>query len=399
MNRVGFIKTVVGELVSNMPPVEMNTLLAVGDVNRDGFVDLVICGRNGKMVWFRNQGRDGEWKSFLVDEVDRMECGGILADLGGDGYPDIVNGGDYRLDEVYRWENPGKDGLEKDGLKWKKWLVAKTGAGQIHDIITGDITGDGTGALIFTNQLGKDGTTIYHIPIPKDLTVSPWPGARKVAAAKYEQNPRHCYRKDGIQPEEGLAIGDVDGDGKDELVCGTHWYKYNGSGWDGHKFASGYLTTKCAIGDVDGDGRNEIILSEGDPCVYGKTEGGKVSWFKPKTDITGMWEEHVLEDHMLDAHSLQLGDICGNGKLDIFIGEVGFADGQRRYTVRPPRLLVFENNGYANFTRHVIDEGTGTHEALLADTRNRGVLDIIGKPLHGDEMWKIHVWLNNCTLT
>jgi hypothetical protein len=29
---------------------------------------------------------------------------------------------------------------------------------------------------------------------------------------------------------------------------------------------------------------------------------------------------------------------------------------------------------------------------MLIDMRNRGVLDIIGKPLHGAEKWMIHVY-------
>lgn len=26
---------------------------------------------------------------------------------------------------------------------------------------------------------------------------------------------------------------------------------------------------------------------------------------------------------------------------------------------------------------------------------NRGVLDIVGKPLHGPEKWKLHTWYND----
>ena len=110
--------------------------------------------------------------------------------------------------------------------------------------------------------------------------------------------------------------------------------------------------------------------------------------------------DRVVEDFLLDAHSLQLGDLCGNGRLDILIGEVGVADPHTdEYAVRPPRLFVYENDGRGGFfARHVIDEGTGTHEAVLADVWNRGVLDIVGKPLHGAEKWHVHVWANGSGL-
>ncbi len=120
-----------------------------------------------------------------------------------------------------------------------------------------------------------------------------------------------------------------------------------------------------------------------------------MAWFKPQDDMTELWEEHVLEDFLLDAHSLQLGDICGNERLDIMIGEVGMADHETdAYIQRPPRIMVYENDGQGHFTRHVIDEGTGIHDAVLADMRNRGVLDIVGKPLHGAEKWKVHIYYN-----
>jgi hypothetical protein len=394
-----FTKRVIGVVINATPPGPMNTFSTVGDINRDGLPDIVVSGRNGKMVWLENPGTDGEWKQHLIDNVEKMECGGSLHDLTANGYLDVINGGDSRLDEIYWWENPGP----RETGKWKRRMIAKTSSTQFHDTVIGDITGEGTISLVFDNQIAPGGTTLYRVPLPKDPRLSPWPGLEVIASGKCEPNPHHPYREDGIQPEEGLAIGDLDGDGKNELVCGTHWYKYTGhkdQPWEAHKFAAGYLTTKIAIGDIDGDGTNEIILSEGDPCVYGKTQGGKLSWFKPQENITGMWEEHVLEDRLLDAHSLQLGDICGNGRLDILVGEVGMADRDTdRYIVRPPRLIVFENSGRSNFTRHVIDEGTGIHEALLVDMLDRGVLDIAGKPLHGPEKWNVHVWYNQAIPT
>lgn len=380
-----FKKCVIGEVNNNVPPAEMNTFSNAGDINNDGFIDFVVCGRNGRMVWLENSRGDGEWKQHLIDEIEQMECGGSIYDLTGSGFSDIINGGDWRRDEVLWWENPGVC-----DTKWERRLIAKTGNGQIHDTMIADVTNDGRMSLIFTNQSG--GTNIYCIPLPEDPTVSPWPNMQVIASGKTEDNPN---RWDGKQPEEGLAVGDIDGDGKNEVVCGTHWYKYVDGEWKTHKFSSGYITTKCAIGDIDGDGKNEILLSEGDPFVYGKMQGGKAAWFKPKGQIEDMWEEHVIDEHLIDAHSLQLGDICGNGVLDILIGEVGVADPTTdEYIIGEPRVMVYENDGKGNFTRHIIDQGTGTHEALLIDARKTGKLDIIGKPLHGKEKWNIHVWKN-----
>lgn len=370
---------------------EFNVFSAVGDINGDGLPDAVIGGRTGKMVWLENPGIDGPWPQHLIDEVEMLECGGSIHDLNGDGRLDVVCGGDWRSDEIWWWENPGRP-----GVKWVKRLVAKTGHTQFHDTIIGDVTGDGQLSLVFTNQHGEGGTNIYRVPLPSDPTLSPWPGLELVAAGKWEYKPKNRWLSDGHQPEEGLAIGDVDGDGLSEIVCGTHWYKYKDGKWLSHKFATGYITTKVAIGDLDGDGRQEIVLAEGDPCIYGRTEGGRLAWFKARTDPTVLWEEYVLEEGLLDAHSLQLGDVFRHGRLDIFVGEIGMVDPESdMYIGHPPRLIVYENNGAAGFIRHIIDEGTGTHDAVLADLRGKGVLDIVGKPLHGPEKWQVHVWLNS----
>ena len=383
-----FTKAVIGELINPEKRGAMNTLLAIGDINANGLPDIVLGGRNGQMVWFENHGGGRAWERHLIADIENQECGGSLIDLTGNGHLDVINGGDYASTVISWWENPGVV-----QTPWPQRVIADTGHGQFHDTLVGDVTHDGTLSLVFTNQHGAKGTDIYRVPLPGDPTATPWPGLEVIGSGKTEPNP---YRPEGVQPEEGLAIGDVDGDGQDEVVAGTHWYKYVGGQWEGHKFASGYITTKIAVGDVDGDGQNEIVLSEGDPCVYGKTQGGKVSWFKAGADATAMWEEHVIEDSLLDAHSLRLADLCANGRLDILVGEVGVTDRETDdYVVRSPRLMIYENHGGGSFSRHIVDEGTGAHDAWLADTRGKGVLDIVTRPLHGPEKWKLHVYYND----
>jgi hypothetical protein len=384
---LGFIKMVVGELANPEGRGAMNTFLAVGDITRNGLPDVVLCGRNGRMAWFENPGKAEGWTRHIIADVENQECGGSLIDLTGNGLLDIINGGDWQSNEVSWWENPGEA-----GGTWPRRVAIEVSGTQIHDTAIGDVTGDGTLSLVFTNQHAEGGTTVYRVPIPQDPMVSPWPGLEVIGRAKTEPNP---YRDEGVQPEEGVAIGDLDGDGRNEVIAGTHWYKRVDGKWQAYKFATGYITTKIAIGDLDGDGQNEIVLSEGDPCVYGKTQGGKLAWFKPGADITQMWKEHVLEDGLLDAHSLRLADLTGNGHLDILTGEVGLADQETgEYIGHLPRITVYENDGEANFGRRVIDEGTGAHDAWLADMRGKGVLDIVTRPLQGAEKWHLHVYYN-----
>jgi hypothetical protein len=390
MASMQFTKHVVGTVENNLGGYPMNTFHVVGDMNGNGQLDIVVSGRKGRMVWLENRGPEETWVQHLIDpDVDHIECGGSLVDLTGNGQLDVIVGAGGNDDEIWWWKHPGPG-----GDTWTKRTILKTGATQFHDTLIGDALNDGTPCLVFTNQHGPSGTTVYCIPLPGNPRVTPWPDAMIVAQGLSEElvGPDGDVLK--MQPAEGIALGDLDGDGRNELVCGTHWFKQAGAGWDAHKFAQGYVTPKIAIADVDGDGRNEILLAEGDPCIYGKTQGGKAAWFKPGEDLTAMWEEHVLEEGLLDAHTLAAGDLRGAGTMDVIVGEIGVASDTRGYRIRSPRILYFANDGHGQFTRHVLDDGTGIHDGVLADMRGVGKLDLVGKPLHGTERWNVHVYYN-----
>lgn len=81
-----------------------------------------------------------------------------------------------------------------------------------------DITGAGTQSLVYWNQ--QEGA-LSVVPLPHDPRVLPWSPITQIARNMKEKN----------QPEEGLALADIDGDSVNEIIAGTHWYKWEGNNW------------------------------------------------------------------------------------------------------------------------------------------------------------------------
>lgn len=357
------------------PPSE-RTLCVIGDVTGNGVPDIVLAGRNPEPeLYYLSRDDDGEWKRYIMStECGRLEAGGFLSDINRNGRLDFVAGHDSRGDRILWWENPGVL-----GQPWTQHEIWQMPANQSHDQFVADMDGDGRLEVYFWNQGSR---ALYAVPVPDDPTRSPWPGVRALVTDVRE---------------EGFAAGDVDGDGRLELVAGQAWYRppqTPDGDWERHVFAQGFVAPRVAAGDFAGNGKIEIILAEGDASYLTERYYGRVARFWYEDDPTKLWNVEVLGDQFIDPHSLVIADFTGNGRLDLFVGELGDPNAHDRRA--PAQRVYFNQDG--RLIEYVIEEGLGTHESKLIQLD--GAPAIVGKPyrnvkpeiLRTADVDSIHLW-------
>ena len=109
------------------------------------------------------------------------------------------------------------------------------------------------------------------------------------------------------------VLGDVDGDGRVEVIVGVACYVYCLDGRDGslkwrYRADGQVYSLSAALGDVDGDGRVEVIVGVS-PFVYCLDgRNGSLKW------------RFYTEEIYIDSSPV-LGDVNGDDRLDVVIGD------------------------------------------------------------------------------
>jgi len=358
-------------------PGRQQTASAVFDASGDGVNDFVITERTGApsvVLYVRHAG--GWTRSVLDPEALPIEAGTATFDVDDDGDLDLVAGGDYRSNQVWWWENPRPSAPVSD--RWTRRLIKSSGSNKHHDQLAGDFDGDGKTELVFWNQTSG---TLFLAEVPAaPRATEPWtivPIYRYTTDGQPEQRGDFPAWK-GTNEHEGLAGGDVDEDGRLDIVGGGLWFKHRGGTvFEANPVDPSYAFSRSAVGQLKEGGRPEIVLTVGDG-------EGPLVWYEW---VEGTWVAHEVM-RLRNSHSLDLVDFDGDGHLDVFVAEMNLDGGNLE-----AKVWVLRGDGHGSFETLLVSEGIGCHESRIADLDGDGDLDILAKPYNGDTP-RIDVLLN-----
>ena len=338
------------------PASDYNGVTALGDVNSDGLLDLVVASDTRPTRLYLNIGAgffssSPAWTGPTGQTTNNLAIG----DVDGDGRLDLVCVNQGQPITLHR----NRGGTFSVTPDWS------SGSSEpLSGAALGDVNGDGLLDLVVGRVLGQ---LKLYLNRGGTFTVNP-----------PDWESRFAYEV------TALALGDVDDDGDLDLVCGgratggtyeTPLMLFPNDGgllsrdptWSS---GPGDRVTRICLGDVNGDGLLDIVAGS----IYtpdrlflnqGGSFGAAPDWTSPSAERT---------------RGVALGDVDGDGVLDLVCGNA---------TVMS-HMYLGDGTTFANSSAWSPAFADSTERATLADIDSDGDLDL----LVGNRSRPVRLYLN-----
>lgn len=249
-----------------------------------------------------------------------------------------------------------------------------------------------------TQEIQRDFGVVYAVLVadingdgkPDIVAINP-------TQAVWFENPnweKHVILDGGTKKDNVcMAATDIDGDGKIDLALGADWHPSNTTGggtlqWirrdPEHPGASWKLTPiaeeptlhRIRWGDVDGDGKPELIVAplhgRGTHGPEWEGQGARILVFHiPKDPARDLWPMEVADDSLHIVHNFLIADFDGDGQQDIL-------------TASREGVHVLTRNPNGKWTRMKIGEGA-PGEIKMGHIQGKRYLATV-EPWHGNSI-------------
>ncbi len=349
-----------------------------------------------------------------------------IADVNGDGVPDIVYGSqdgwihvrDYNGNELPGWpqpaviqggatavdSSPAVADLDNNG---QKEIIVSVGSTWVKNQNGGVIVFNANGAVrwrraamdsgnIWANTPQPDGYAdgMYSSPAVGDVTGDGYPdivvGGFDETLHIYDRNGQPIAANDPYWMDDSVwsspALYDSNGDGKMEIYIGSDSSPGGQINWAGGVFrklevdngqivekwrqlTSDVIASSPAIGDIDGDGRLEAVVGGGN--FYNNPDGNKVfAWHLDDGSPVAGWPQSTGG---ATWSSPALADLDGDGKPEVIIGSRDRAV----YAFHGNGALMWKAAGLTWLQNPPITGGPINASPIVADVDGNGTQDVI----------------------
>ncbi len=334
------------------------SLACAGDVNGDGYSDIVIGAPDAPNV-NADAGQAFVWHgtatglgagvnpapslTLLGSTVPNGSFGWSVStagDVNGDGYSDVVvgayldNNGGQVAEGTARVFMGSATGLNAASPVLLEGVVAGVWFGRSVGT-AGDVNGDGygdvmVGASLFSNGQSQEGVVKLFLGSAAGITGT--------AALQWELNSAGANLGESINP-----AGDVNGDGFTDVVLGARIYGSGGAAAVFHGGTLGASTTSSLIrfgpaanallgtavasaGDVNGDGYSDALFGAPGAGTGGQVHlhYGSVSGISATPSLT---LQNGMAGSSYGASVASAGDVNGDGYADVVIGAPTLGNG------------------------------------------------------------------------
>jgi len=363
----------------------------------------------------------GPWKRHTIDRSSRGADGVRLADVNGDGLPDIATG----------WEEGGRvkvyvnPGAKKAKTAWPQVTVGEVRSPE--DAVLADLDGDGAVDVVSCCEGSTQTVFVHWAPKePADYlnsqrwTTQPLPDSTKrarwmfalplqvdgkngidvIAGAKgggaevgwFEapENPRNlaAWKWHGIDKATwimSLFARDIDGDGDADIILsdrkgkhrGCYWLENPGPGkrqqtpWKKHPI--GGLKREVMFMkpcDLNGDKRLDFLVA---------VKGSDLLYFQRTADDRPAWKEHSIRmpDNTGTGKAVAAGDIDGDGRQNIVVTCEGARNKSGCFWLSPPKGQPLTNTNWEQHDISGTKPGVKYDRIELLDLDGDGDLDLL----------------------